>query len=208
MDDKRVVRRGYDEMGEIYASERTGDPFEGETLDTLLDSLPEEPRVLDAGCGQGTPILDRLQDSVTAIGLDFSRGQLQLATQNVSAASFTQGDMTALPFRDATFDAVTAYHSMIHIPSDEHQTVIDEFARVLNPDGQMLLTSGSAEWSGANSDWLGSDVEMRWSMSGPENTVEQLESAGFSTTNQWTIENGCAEDDDATFTAFLARLHE
>jgi ubiquinone/menaquinone biosynthesis C-methylase UbiE len=205
MDDKRVVRRGYDEMGEIYASERTGNPFEVETLDTLLDLLPEKARVLDAGCGQGTPILDRLQDSTTAIGLDFSRGQLQLATQ--PAVSLTQGDMTALPFRDATFDAVTAYHSMIHVPSNDHQTVIDEFARVLHPGGRALLTAGTAEWNGANSDWLGSGAEMRWSMSGPENTVEQLESAGFSITNQWTIENECAEEDDATFTAFLA-LHE
>lgn len=34
--------------------------------------------------------------------------------------------MTALPFRDDAFDAVTAFHSLIHVLLADHGTVADE----------------------------------------------------------------------------------
>ena len=78
--------------------------------------------------------------------------------------------MTKLSVCDNAFDAITAYHSLIHIPIQDHQSVIEEFARILRPDGRVLLTEGQEAWNGTNPDWLDSGVEMQWNIAGAEAT--------------------------------------
>lgn len=106
---KDDVRRAYDDLAPVHAEQRTGDGDGTDILAEFLDSLSESPRVLDAGCGQGTPILARLASEAAPVGLDFSRGQLSLAAESVPDAPLLQGDMTTLPFESDTFDAVVAY---------------------------------------------------------------------------------------------------
>ncbi len=179
MVDRDAVRRAYDSLASTYTAERTGDEQELAILDQFLASLPTQARILDAGCGGGTPVLRRLSTAASAVGIDFSITQLGLATANVPGASLVQGDMTLLPIRDDAFDAVTAFHSLIHVPRDEHQSVFDEFERVLRPGGRLLVSTGTAAWSGTNPDWLETGVEMQWDIAGPAATRTQLQRAGF-----------------------------
>lgn len=202
--DPETVRRGYDAIAATYVASRGDDPHE--LLSSLLDQLPAEPRVLDAGCGSGQPVLDALDTAGPAVGLDLSREQCRRASENVSAAAIVQGELFALPFRDNTFDGLTAYHSLIHAPLEEHVTVIEEFARVLRPGGWTLVSEGSAEWSGSNPDWLDSGVEMHWSMAGPEATRDQLRAAEFAIETEWVADDDLADDDDGSMSFFLARL--
>ncbi|MFW6317586.1 MAG: class I SAM-dependent methyltransferase, partial [Halorubrum sp.] len=197
MVDKDAVRRGYDALAEAYAADRNEDGRGREVLSLFLDRLPESERVLDAGCGQGTPVLRDLRASATATGLDISRTQLRLAAERVPDATLAQGDMTRLPFRDGAFDAVTAYHSLIHVPSEQHQAVVDEFARVLGSGGRLLCSEGPEEWSGTNPDWLDTGVEMQWHIAGAEATQEHLRNAGFVVERSWTVDDSLAESDDA-----------
>jgi ubiquinone/menaquinone biosynthesis C-methylase UbiE len=205
MADKDAVRRGYDDVAETYAAERSDEGRDVDIVDRFLTPIPASARILDAGCGQGTPVLRQLGATATAVGVDFSRGQLTLATENAPGAALTQGDMTGLPFRDDAFDAVTAYHSLIHVPPEDHQTVVDEFARVLRPGGRLLVSEGPEEWSGTNSNWLESGVEMQWAIAGADATREQLRTAGFTVTEEWGAPNTLA-DDDARWVFFSARL--
>lgn len=212
MVEKDAVRRAYDQMGEIYAAQRSGHDRGTEILRQFLDSLSEPGRILDAGCGQGTPILSRVSTSATAIGVDFSRGQLRLADENVTDALLVQGDLTDLPFRDSVFDAVVAFWSVIHVPMDEHQAVFDEFTRVLRPGGRALVCEGTTEWIGENSDWLESGVEMQWNIAGADATREQLRTAGFTIVQccgaPETLENDeeSTEDDDLPWTFFDVQI--
>ncbi len=141
-----------------------------------------------------------------AVGVDFSREQLRLATRNAPDASLAQGDMTNLPFRDGTFDAVTAYHSLIHVPMDEHRAAIEEFARVLCPDGRLLVSEGPGEWSGENPNWLESGVEMQWDIAGADATRKQLRDAGFDVLGEWSVANALAGD-DGHWVFFSAQLN-
>lgn len=194
MDDKTAVRRGYDELAEVYAARRSHDDRELAALDEFLDSLSEPTRVLDAGCGQGTPVLRRVAEATTAVGVDFSRVQLELAAEAVPTALLVHGDMTALPFRDDAFDGVVAYDSVIHVPLADHQTVIDEFARVLRPGSRVLLSEAPEERRRTKSDWLDGDVEMTWHMAGAEATREQLRNAGFRIVTEWEPTDASAGD--------------
>lgn len=200
MTERNDIRHAYDEVAEAYASVRSEGGQDMEILAEFLEPLSSEARILDAGCGQGRPVLRRLDKAATAVGLDFSRRQLQLARENVPGAALVQGDLTHLPVADGVFDAVTAYHTLIHVPLDAHQTVLNEFARVLRPGGRVLLTESPGEWTGANPDWLDTGVEMQWSMAGAETTREHLRDAGFTVTDEWDV------DEDEHWIFFAAEL--
>ncbi|WP_276258730.1 class I SAM-dependent methyltransferase [Haloglomus litoreum] len=204
MVDKEAVRRSYDELGASYGAQR--DSGGVRALDALLDSADPD-RVLDAGCGPGTPVLGRLDEATAAVGLDVSRAQLEIAAGDVPGAALAQGDMTRLPFAADSFDAVVAYWSLIHVPLVEHPAVLAEFARVLRPGGRALVCEGREAWTGENPDWLDSGVGMAWEMAGAEATREDLRTVGFSVEREWGAADSLDEDDEAEPWVFIeARL--
>lgn len=196
MVEKDAVRRSYDELADAYAVQRSENGRGTQLLEGFLESLSDSSRVLDAGCGQGAPVLTRLSDSTTAFGVDFSREQLTLAAANAPDAVLVQGDMTTLPLEAATVDAVVAYWSLIHIPMDDHQAVIDEFARVLRPGGRMLVCEGTNRWAGENPDWLESGVTMEWNIAGADATRAQMRTAGFEIVDEWGVPEELNEEED------------
>lgn len=207
MVEKESVLEGYEDVATTYAEERSPSQEEREALTSFLDEVPPNSRVLDAGCGGGDPVLRQLTDhSQQAIGLDFSTAQLELATSSAPGARLLCGDLTRLPLTDGSLDAVLAYHSLIHVPSGEHQTVIDEFARVLRPGGHLLVSEGPGEWQGTNPDWLDAGAEMQWYIAGAESTRAQLETAAFRIRHETGAPNTLADDGEATWVFFDATL--
>lgn len=206
MVEKEDVRQGYDDLAGTYAEEREAEGDGLAALDRLLERVPTNGRVLDAGCGQGVPILEWIDERVTGVGLDISRGQLRLAAENVPDVPLSQGDLARLPFESAVFDAVTAYYSLIHVPEGEHRAVLDECARVLRPGGRILVIEGTNEWRGSNPDWLDSGVEMQWHIAGPEATRSQLRSAGFEITDESVV--GSSLPEESGWQLFEAVLEE
>lgn len=187
MVEKDVVRRGYDAIVETWASERSLDEREGTIFEEFLEPIASPARLLDVGCGQGTPVLDRLDEETAIVGVDLSAGQLEKAAATHPEAAFVQGDMTRLPFDDASFDVLTAFYSLIHVPADEQRSVIDEFARVLRPGGRVLLVDGFGDWHGANPDWLDTGAEMQWHITGAPVTRERLRDVGFTIEAEWEL---------------------
>lgn len=203
--DRRVaIRRGYDELADAYAAER--EPSEGERAafrafrDRLVDER-SQPTVLDAGCGAGTPVLAAFADApVEAVGLDFSDAQLQKASER---GTVLQGDMTALPIDTSAVDAVTAFHSTIHVPTDQHEGLYREFARVLRPEGWLLASVGEEGWEGSNPDWLDAGASMHWSFPPLATTKEYLRDAGFTVVEDWSSEDSIG---DGSWAFLLCRL--
>lgn len=187
MRDRADIRAAYDDIAPAYADERSASSQDMDVLEAFLDTLPAGGVVLDAGCGQGVPILQRVQSSRASMGLDFSREQLELARATVSAVPLIQADVTTLPLRDDVLTAITAFHTLIHIPRSAQPAVIGEFARILSPGGRVLVTDGPEEWTGSNPDWLGTGVEMEWHISGAATTKTHLRNAGFQIEREWEL---------------------
>lgn len=198
MDERRAVKEAYDDLAEAY-SDRPGSKSSSgppEPVRRFRDELGPEDVRLDAGCGPGGTT--HAMAGETVVGLDISREQLSRG-QRIPTAELVQGDMTKLPFTSNSFDAVSAMYSLIHVPLDDHRTVIEEFARVLRPGGTMLVTEGAMEWTGTNPDWLDSGTEMRWSMAGPDATREDLEASGFEIRGVWDIPDPTTEEGEKPF---------
>jgi ubiquinone/menaquinone biosynthesis C-methylase UbiE len=97
--------------------------------------------VLDVGCGPGnfTRAFARAAFDGLVVGLDASRTMLDQAVreQNPPNVRYVRADAAALPFPDASFDAVCCFAALYFIarPLD----AIDEMVRVLAPGGRVAL---------------------------------------------------------------------
>lgn len=186
-DQRDAVRRGYDDLAEAYLQQRSPDDAELDLLDTFVEHLPSTARVLDAGCGSGDPVTASLASDFGVVGLDISRRQVELARDRVPVARFLQGDLISLPFANATFDGLVAFHSIIHVPTERHAEVYQEFERVLRPGGHILVTIGPGAWEGTNPDWLDAGAEMRWSFPDLETSLDLLSEAGYKILDRTTV---------------------
>lgn len=182
-DQKRTVRTGYDQLAEQYDAERAADA-ENEELDRFRELLTTSPRLLDLGCGAARGPLQQLPTE-NAVGLDFSGEQLRLAQERTDAA-LVNGDMTALPFAPNSFDAVTAFYSVIHLPVEEHRVCYEEVERVLEPGCRFLFSIGD-DWAGANDDWLETGARMEWSFPQMEETERLLREAGLTVEKRFGV---------------------
>ncbi len=102
-------------------------------------------RVLDVGCGTGR-WMEELQPVGIIDGCDMSADALRFC-QERDLPRLAQASATALPYRDGSYDVVTALGLIEHIADDER--MLAEAYRVLSPGGTLLLlTSGHPSlWS-------------------------------------------------------------
>jgi len=113
----------------------------------LLLALTPGDGVLDVGCGPGNFTRDFagvIGPGGLAVGFDGSTTMLDRAARDTPEdfdnVAYVRGDAVALPFRDASFDAVCCF-AALHM-FDEPFVALDEMARVLTPGGRIaLLTS-------------------------------------------------------------------
>ena len=178
---KRVVETGYDRVaGRYLASKDAGDPTTLAALEGLARGLPPGASVLDLGCGAGVPVTRWLARRFAVTGVDLSARQLELARRHVPAARFLRADMSELQsFAPETFDAVVAFHSIIHVPRAEHPALLLKIHRWLKPGGGFLATWAVGEWEGEEADWEGWGAPMRWNHHDGGTSLELLRGAGF-----------------------------
>jgi ubiquinone/menaquinone biosynthesis C-methylase UbiE len=109
----------------------------------LLGVAPGE-RVLDVGCGSGAvtrTLARRVAPGGRAVGVDTSAALLKVAREFADQAGlgatieFKEGDCRALPFPDASFEAVVAATTLSHVP--DVGRALAEMVRVTRPGGRV-----------------------------------------------------------------------
>jgi ubiquinone/menaquinone biosynthesis C-methylase UbiE len=155
-----IVQGGYDRIAArhlAWAGEIRGDP-RLRFLHDLMSRLPAHPAVLDLGCGAGVPCTALLAERGEVAGVDLSASQLELARHNVPSARLIQADMTTLALRPASFDAVTAFYSINHVPRDQHSSLFRRITTWLRPGGHFLAALGCGAGETTVDDWLGTPM--------------------------------------------------
>ena len=175
---KQTVEAGYDELAPRFgewAARVEGDPWE-RFLDELASRLPPGARVLDLGCGNGRKIA-RLAGRFDVTGVDISQEQLRLARAEIPDARFVHADLAELDFPAESYDAVTAFYSVSHVPREEHTALFGKVARWLRPGGLFLASlsaNGTDDWT---EEWLG--VEMFFSGFDADTNRRLIREVGF-----------------------------
>jgi len=193
--DRNAIRQSWDEIAETYANRRDPAGSDADLIDDLLDACPPDPLVLDVGCGDGERTLANLPPD--AIGLDISREGLLLAADIVAGGRLVQGDMESLPLADGSVDAITAYHAVFHVPRTAQPAVYDEFYRVLDSGGTLLMTLPGGRFETVRRGWMGGS--MFFSAPGKDRTLDQLRSAGFEDLRTATVDDPLGSSSEYVF---------
>jgi len=94
--------------------------------------------VLDVGCGDGEQLKQYVRDDTFGCGLDIDLDKIKSINNNNSNC-FVCSDAQNLPFKDETFDLVTATEVIEHLP--DHNRFLGEVHRVLKPNGFLFLST-------------------------------------------------------------------
>jgi len=179
VDFKQTVKQGYNAIANRYLAQRTRDSEDVRLLDGFIERFPINGKVLDAGCGAGLPISQMLSEHFDVTGVDFSEAQIKLAQKHVPKANFICQDMTKLDFPENTFDGICSYYAIIHIPREEHQSLLANFYRMLKPSGVALLCLGAEHlMDDIDKNYLG--TRMYWSHYDTETYLKMLKDCSFS----------------------------
>ena len=90
-----------------------------------LDRRAKKPTALDVGCGPGL-VMDLVSSLFDVVGVDADRQMVDMARERGS--NVLQGDASALPFEDGSFDLVYCSFTLMWV--NEPQTMIEEMVRV------------------------------------------------------------------------------
>jgi ubiquinone/menaquinone biosynthesis C-methylase UbiE len=101
-------------------------------------------RVLDAACGEGygSALLGVVAESI--VGVDIDASAIAHASERYGKGDrvrFVTGSCSALPLPNASVDAVVSFETIEHLDAADQPKMIAEFARVLKPEGLLVISS-------------------------------------------------------------------
>lgn len=120
------------------------------TVDYRRLQLQAGERLLDIGCGLGRHTYEAIKRGASVVSCDLGKSELAGVRSIVAAMAdadeipdgvafvAVNGDATALPFPDDSFERVIASEVVEHIPDDAR--AFSELARVLRPGGTLAVT--------------------------------------------------------------------
>ena len=166
-------------MGETFADWRkgfAGDPRR-EWEDDLVSRLKDGARVLDLGCGGGSPETERLARRFAVTGLDISPQQVERARAAIPAAEFICADFTDVELPVASFEAVVSFVAFNHVPRELLAPLLANIRTWLVPQGWLLTAFGASDNPGWTGEWLG--AQTYFSGYPPEINSTLVRAAGF-----------------------------
>lgn len=103
------------------------------------DAVAARPgqRVLDIAAGTGTSSEEWADAGIDVVPCDFSTGMMAVGKRRRPDLPFVAGDATALPFADASFDAVTISFGLRNVVAVD--AALREMLRVTRPGGRLVV---------------------------------------------------------------------
>ncbi len=200
---RAIVAQGYNRIAERFQEWNTTQRVEERSryVQILLDHAQRGMRLLDLGCGQGVPITKQLADRYRVTAVDMSIANAKSAANNVPKAQIICADMTTLQFPAESFDAISAFYSLIHVPREDLPDFLQRMTRWLRPNGLFVGCFTAYDIPGSVEEWLG--APMYWSGFDSQHNRDLLRTAGL--TVHSAIEETADEDgDDVTFLWVIA----
>lgn len=183
--DVTETRAAYDLVAEDYADllrdDLAGSKYDRAVLGVFAEQVARAGGgpVGDLGCGPGRIAGHLAGLGMDVVGVDLSPGMVEVAQRDHPSVRFEVGTMAALPFADGELAGALAWYSVIHTPEERQGELYAEFARVVRPDGVLLLAFQVGEDVVHLTHAYGHDIDLRTRRQHPERVKERLRVAGF-----------------------------
>jgi len=143
MTQETTTSHDWREAGAAWGSRATDwaylwEPYARSANRAVFDQLAvgDGTRLLDIACGSGFAAHLASEGGAAVSGIDASEGLITIARARTPEGDFRVGDMFALPFPDASFDAATSFNGIWK----GCEAALLEARRVLVPGGRLGLT--------------------------------------------------------------------
>jgi cyclopropane fatty-acyl-phospholipid synthase-like methyltransferase len=201
----KLVADGYDAIGETYAEwrERAIHDPRREWEDKLVSRLTEGARMLELGCGGGSPETKRLAQRFEVTGVDISPKQIERASAAIPQATFICADFTDMEILPASFDALASFYVFNHVPRELLAPLLSSIHTWLVPGGLLLTAFGQTDNPGWTGDWLGATTF--FSSFPAETNTRLVLDASFTIEEDEVVSWQGADDTPESFQWVLAR---
>jgi len=130
---------------EFHLANHVGFGFADGVVNLLHGQVPAGGSVLDIGSGFGAFVIVARRRGYKAVGLEISRYEVEYARERLVEEIpeckpdeiFIQADAVRLPFADNTFDAVTMWNVLEHVP--DAYCALSEARRVIKQGGIIYM---------------------------------------------------------------------
>jgi SAM-dependent methyltransferase len=116
---------------------------------------------------------------VQVFGLDLSPGMVEQARKLNPAIPFQQGDMLKLDIPSDSLAGIAAFYAIVNLPKGLLPTAFKEMARVLAPDGRLLLAFHIGDEAMRPEELWGHKLTMDFIFFKPAEIRGMLEAAGL-----------------------------
>jgi cyclopropane fatty-acyl-phospholipid synthase-like methyltransferase len=176
-----MISTPYDPIAARFHAARTQfRPKEAGYLALLLGPLAAGSKVLDLGCGTGTPIATAIAArGHHVVGVDGSEAMLAFAREQLPEHRWIHARIEEVEL-DETFDAVVSWDALFHLPRRHHEPVIRKIHRWLVPGGRLMVSSGGVvDEDGEGFTDTMFDHEFYYDSLSPRQMVGVMEEVGF-----------------------------
>jgi ubiquinone/menaquinone biosynthesis C-methylase UbiE len=182
----------FDQLAEMYQGEHSSNPFQAALVERVSALLPADTSVVDLGCGTGVPTAKILTESGhRVVGVDISEGMLKLARDQVPAAEFVHANFAELPDDFGSFEAATAFFSLLMLSKADIEKTLDKVAAWLKPGGYFAVGMVNFDGDSLPFEFLGVPVtvsgylepDLKAVLEAHGFTVESIETVTFTPAN-------------------------
>jgi len=99
-------------------------------VESFLDRFGKDKKILDAGCGEGL-----LVEQFCERGFDVSGIDMHYESEYV-----LRGNICATDYESGSFDMIMCLDVLEHLSYEDQEKAINEFHRILAPNGVLLIT--------------------------------------------------------------------
>lgn len=122
------------------------DALHGKPIRYLSEVLRRGQNILDIGAGDGrlTYLLRKLVEEVVGLesqSMPIKFAKLMFKVREVPDIPFVQADAVSLPFKEGSFDVITLFDVIEHIPPESLLELFREMKRVLRGHGKVAITT-------------------------------------------------------------------
>ena len=148
----------YDAVADLYEERFLGE-LEAKGYDRrLLEGFAKASvgPIVELGCGPGQVGAFLRSFGRTVIGIDLSVAMATLAARRLSGA--ITANMRLLPLTAGSVGGIVAFYSVIHLRRHELEPAVAEMARVLRPEGRLVLSAHEGDGEIALNEFMGQRV--------------------------------------------------
>lgn len=175
------------EWAEKWYSDETMLPL----LKMFVSLFPDNPRILDAGCGAGYESMRLSHLGAEVVGVDISEESIKIAKIKNPNCRFDLMDCRQLDDSIGIFDGIAAIALLVHIEDCDLHIVFENFNRVVKPLGYLFIAFVEGDGFNEKRSYVeinGENYNRAFYLHQPKRITEVAKEFGFDYYDEWFLD--------------------